>query len=79
MDYDITATLVGRIVDDEAARIVAQLSDHAASVGTRPDQPERFDVVFALRAGSEREAVVCALSPSDDLGYPLVRLQVLPS
>ena len=79
MDYDVTATLVGRIVDDEAARIVAQLGDHAASVETRPDQPDRFDVVFVLRAGSEREAVVRALSASDDLGYPLVRLQVLPS
>ena len=79
MDYDVTATLVGRIVDDEAARIVAQLGDHAASVDTRPNQSDRFNVVFVLRAGSEREAVVRALSASDDLGYPLVRLQVLPS
>lgn len=78
MDYDVTATLVGRIVD-EAARIVAQLGDHAAVVETRPGQPDRLDVAFVLRAGSEREAVVRALSASDDLGYPLVRLQVLPS
>ena len=79
MDYDVTATLVGRIVGDEAARIAAQLGDHAASVEIRLDQPDRFDVVFFVRAGSEREAVVRALSASDDLGYPLVRLQVLPT
>lgn len=79
MDYAVTATLIGRIVDDEAARIVAQLSDHAASIEAHPDQPDRFDVAFVLRAGSEREAVVRALSASDDLGYRLVRLQVLPS
>lgn len=77
MDYTATATLAGPIDDVEADVIVRGLRDYRAT--QRPNGHDgQLDVTFTLRAGSRREAVIRALSLSDDLGRRLVRLQVNP-
>lgn len=77
MDYTATATLIGPISPDEAEQIAHRLRDYAAAVAPH-EQGSRFAVTFTLRAGSSREAVIRALSLSDDLGHRLVGLKIFP-
>lgn len=79
MDYTATATLAGSVSSAQAERIVRQLAVYAASVTSDGlERTDRFEVRFTLHAGSNREAVIRALSATDDLGYRLVALEVLP-
>ena len=79
MDYTATATLAGSVSSTQAEGIVRQLAVYAASVTSdEHEQNDRFEVRFSLSAGSNREAVIRALSAADNLGYRLVALKVLP-
>lgn len=75
--YGAVATLLGPLREDDAGSIVERLREFAASL--QPHQHEtqtRVEVHFTLRAASRREAVMRALSLSDDLGYRLMHLDV---
>jgi len=77
VDYTATATLAGPIGDVEADAIARGRQDYGAT--QRPNGHDgQLDVTFGLRTGSSREAVIRALSLSDDLGRRLVRLQANP-
>lgn len=79
MDYTATATLAGSVSSTQAEEIVRQLAVYAASVTSDGlERTDRFEVRFTLRAGSNREAVIRAMSAADDLEYRLVALRVLP-
>jgi len=79
VDYTATATLAGSLSSTQAERIVRQLAVYTASVTSDGrERTDRFKVRFTLHAGSDREAVIRALSATDDLGYRLIALEVLP-
>lgn len=75
--YGAVATLLGPVGADDAGGIVQRLREYAASLQPRQHGAEtRVEVHFTLNAGSRREAVMRALSLSDDLGYRLMHLDV---
>lgn len=82
--YTATATLIGPIQAEHAEQILDRLRDFSAAFGPQDhtcDEPgtSRIDLHFTLSADSRQEAVMRALSLSDDLGYRLQHLTVLPA
>ena len=75
--YGAIATLLGPMRAGDATTIVERLREYAASVQRHQHGAQtRFDIHFTVKAGSRREAVMRALSISDDLGYRLAQLDV---
>lgn len=80
MDYAAAAILAGPVDPAEAARILDDLRGYAASLADGgADAGASVELTFTLRGGSDREAVIRALSLCDDLGPRLVSLSVVPA
>lgn len=78
MDYAATAILAGPIPQSVSDAILHTLRDYRATL-TTTSQADRVELAFTIRGGSDREAVIRAMSVCDDLGPRLVFLRVLPA